>query len=78
MTLSKKLEKIWEAQKPDEYGHRHPIQYERCLVGWRLYFWSAAGGGDAIVKEGSPSLREAIDAAYTKLFPKESKGDTHA
>lgn len=72
MTPDEKLEKIWEQQEPDEYGHRHPILYERCDrkgLGWRLYTWSAVGGGDAIAKEGSPSLREAINAAFAKLFP---------
>lgn len=74
MMPDEKLEKIWEHQTPDEYGHRHPILYERCDrkgLGWRLYWWSPVGGGDAIVLEGSPTLREAIETAYKKLFPTE-------
>lgn len=72
MTTDEKLEKIWELQKPDEHGNLHPVLYERCkkhTLGWRLYFWNAVGGGGAIVTKGSPSLREAVDAAYAKLFP---------
>lgn len=82
MTTDEKLEKIWEQQGVDARGIRHPVQYERCghANGWRLYIEKfdeltkkpSAGGPDAIVTEGSPSLREAVDAAYAKLFPAET------
>lgn len=77
MTTDEKLEKIWESQKPDEYGHRHPVLYERCrTIGWRLYRRRCTGClPDAIVTKGSPTLREAVDAAYEKLFPS-STGET--
>lgn len=79
MTTDEKLEKIWEQQETGIGGIRHPVQYERCghANGWRLYIQKfdeltrklLAGGPDAIVTEGKPSIREAVDAAYAKLFP---------
>lgn len=77
MTTDEKLEKIWEQQTTFDDGLRHPILYERCRErcgeerGWRLYMRTV--GGDilpaAIAYKGSPSLREAVDTAYAKLFP---------
>lgn len=79
MTTDEKLERIWEQQELDTNGIRHPVQYEYCrhANGWRLYIEKldestkkpAAGGPDAIVFKGKPSLREAVDAAYAELFP---------
>lgn len=87
MTYPEMLEKIWEQQEPGPNGIRHPIQYERCghANGWRLYMQAfdgltkkpVAGGVDAIVNEGKPSIREAIEASYKKLFIKE-KGENDA